>query len=170
MPWGYVVGAVVGGVVANQAKQAEKGKRNRLFDETARGIQELQPLYSQYRQDAATMAGLRFDQQGLQVDQARAGYMADMSGYGRTGLAGYSNPALGDPTSRLAAIGLQGEASLLQQSQALEQRLGTIDAAERQLRAKALEGGVILPDTVEGIQRMQELKNMSFDDIRKMRG
>jgi hypothetical protein len=93
------------------------------------------------------MAGLRFDQQGLQVDQARAGYMADMSGYGRTGLVNYENPALGDPTSRLAAIGLQGEASLLQQSQALEQRLGTIDAAERQLRAQALQQGVEIKPT-----------------------
>jgi hypothetical protein len=147
MAWGYVIGAIAGGVVANQAKQREKGRKNRVRAEVEQGIRDLRPLYSQYRQDAATMAGLRFDQQGLQVDQARAGYMADMSGYGRTGLVNYENPALGDPTSRLAAIGLQGEASLLQQSQALEQRLGTIDAAERQLRAQALQQGVEIKPT-----------------------
>tara|TARA_R100000353_G_scaffold18293_1_gene16908 strand:+ start:7441 stop:7929 length:489 start_codon:yes stop_codon:yes gene_type:complete len=157
MAWGYAIGALVGGVIAHDAKKREQARQRRVASETSKGILDLQPLYSQYRQDAATMAGLRFDQQGLQVDQARAGYMADMSGYGRAGLAGYSNPALGDPTSRLAAIGLQGEASLLQQSQALEQRLGTIDAAERQLRAQALEQGVSLP-SVEALQMQDNIK------------
>jgi len=38
---------------------------------------------------------------------------------------------------------------LLQRSQALEQRLGTLDAAERQLRGQALGEGVTLGTTEE---------------------
>ena len=41
----------------------------------------------------------------------------------------------------------------MQQSQALEQRLGTIDAAERQLRAQALQQGVTLDETSELIRK-----------------
>ena len=153
MPWGYVIGAIGGAIVANDAKKREASKKRQVRSTVTEGILDLQPLYGQYREDAARAAGLKFTQQGLVTSQAQAGYMQEMSGYGRTGLAGYSNPALGDPTARLAGLGLQGEASLLSQSQALEQRLGTIDAAERQLRAQALEQGVTLDETSELIRK-----------------
>ena len=153
MPWGYVIGAIGGAIVANDAKKREASKKRQVRSTVTEGILDLQPLYGQYREDAARAAGLKFTQQGLVTSQAQAGYMQEMSGYGRAGLAGYSNPALGDPTARLAGIGLQGEASLLSQSQALEQRLGTIDAAERQLRAQALEQGVTLDETSELIRK-----------------
>tara|TARA_X000000368_G_C23057360_1_gene724628 strand:+ start:2799 stop:3284 length:486 start_codon:yes stop_codon:yes gene_type:complete len=153
MPWGYVIGAIGGAIVANDAKKREASKKRQVRGTVTEGILDLQPLYGQYREDAARAAGLKFTQQGLITDQAQSAYMSEMSGYGRTGLAGYSNPALGDPTARLASIGLQGEAGLLQQSQALEQRLGTIDAAERQLRAQALQQGVTLDETSELIRK-----------------
>jgi len=147
MAWGYVVGAVVGGVMANAQKKAEQERKNQVRNVTSQGIRDLQPLYADYRADAAVAAGLQFNQQNLAVANAQSGYGMEMSGYGRTNLAGFENPAIGDPTSRLQAIGIQNQSSLLANSQALENRLETLDAAERQLRGQALQSGVVLPST-----------------------
>jgi hypothetical protein len=148
MAWGYVIGAIAGGVMANNARKEEKRRKNHVAATTGQGIADLQPLYKNYRDDAAREAGLSFTSQGLQVSQAHGSYLQDMSGYGRTGLVSFDNPGL-DPTAQLSSLGLQGEASLLQRSQALEQRLGTLDSAERQLRGQALGEGVTLGTTEE---------------------
>jgi hypothetical protein len=155
MPWGYIVGGILGGVAANDAKQKEKGRKGRVKTASIEGIQELQPLYSEYRQKAAVKSGLTFNSMNLQSMQGIAGVNQEFSAYGRTGLAGFNNPYMADPTNSLAALGLQGESTLLGESEALASRLRGVDAAESSIRGNALSQGVILPST---------------DDIKDMKG
>ena len=144
---GYVLGAIGGAIIADKAKAREKARKNAVRATSNQGIMDLQPLYGEYRQQAATAAGLRFDQAALQTEQARVGVNREMAGYGRTGFSNFDNPALADPTARLQAIGLQNEKSMLQASATLASQLRNVDAAERQIRANAANQGVVLDDT-----------------------
>jgi hypothetical protein len=157
MAWGYIIGGIAGGIMARNAKKAEKARKRNVAEATTQGILDLQPLYQQYREDAARAAGLRFTQQGLAMDQAQAGYLSNAAGIASTGFAGYSNPSIVNPAAGLVSLGLQSEASLLDASQALSNRLGSIDAAERQLRASALQSGVVL-DTTEQLVAQDKIK------------
>ena len=103
MAFGYIVGAALGAITASSAKAKESKRRNAVRRESTQGILDLQPLYGEYRQQAAIAAGMRFDQVGLQTDQAMAGVNQEMSGYARTGFANFDNPALAAPTARLNA-------------------------------------------------------------------
>ncbi len=77
--------------MANAQKKAEQERKNQVRSTTSQGIRDLQPLYADYRADAAIAAGLQFNQQNLAVANAQSGYDMEMSGYGRTNLAGRPN-------------------------------------------------------------------------------
>jgi len=157
MAFGYIVGAALGAITASSAKAQESKRRNAVRRSSTQGILDLQPLYGEYRQQAAIAAGMRFDQVGLQTDQAMAGVNQEMSGYARTGFANFDNPALADPTARLQAIGLQNESSLFGASLRLGSQLRNVDAAERQIRANAAQQGAVL-DSTDSIIRQDQLR------------
>ena len=68
MAFGYIVGAALGAITASSAKAEESKRRNAVRRSSTQGILDLQPLYGEYRQQAAIAAGMRFDQVGLQTD------------------------------------------------------------------------------------------------------
>ena len=167
---GYIVGAIGGAILADNAKARERRRKNAVRRTSNQGIIDLQPLYGEYRQQAAVAAGLRFDQVALQTEQARVGVDREMAGYGRTGFSNFDNPLLADPTARLQAIGLQNEKSMLQASATLASQLRNVDAAERQIRANAAQQGVVLADTDSIIKNSRLTPQEDMAIARNMRG